>query len=44
MKSKLPYIVNKNLQVEICTIGYKAIGESIVLFVKVDSNIVFLQL
>lgn len=41
MKSKLPYIVNKNLQVEICTIGYKAIGESIVLFVKVDSNIVF---
>lgn len=41
MKNNLPYIVNNNLRIEIYVIGYKAIGESIVLFIQVDSNIVF---
>lgn len=41
MKNNLPYIVNKNLKIEIYVIGYKTIGESIVLFIRVDSNIVF---
>lgn len=41
MKTNLPRIVTKSLTVEVYVIGYKTIGESIVLFIKCDSSIVF---
>lgn len=41
MNDDIPYIVKNSLSVEVNVIGYKTQGESIVLFVRVDSNIVF---
>lgn len=41
MNDDIPYIVKISLSVEINVIGYKTQWESIVLFVRVDSNIVF---
>lgn len=41
MNYNLPRIVYKSLTIEVYVIGYKTIGESIVIFIKCDSNIVF---
>ena len=41
MNDDIPYIVENSLSIEINVIGYKTQGESIVLFIRVDSNIVF---
>mgnify|MGYP003178190657 CR=1 FL=1 len=39
MNYNLPRIVYKSLTIEVYVIGYKTIGESIVIFIKCDSGI-----
>lgn len=41
MNSKIPYLVKNSLEIEVYVIGYKTMGESIILFIKLDSKIVF---
>ena len=41
MDSKIPYLVKNSLEIEVYVIGYKTMGESIILFIKLDSKIVF---
>lgn len=41
MNNNTLYLVKDNLEVEVYVIGYKAIGESIILFVKMDHVIIF---
>lgn len=41
MKDKYPCIVRNALKIEVYVIGYKGIGESIVLFIKADSLVIF---
>ena len=41
MKHNLPRFVIESLTIEVFVIGYKTIGESILIFIKCDSSIVF---
>lgn len=40
MNNNTLYLVKDNLEVEVYVIGYKAIGESIILFIKMDHVII----
>lgn len=41
MQNNKKYYVQNNLSIEIYVVGYKMLGESIVLFIRLDNTIIF---